>query len=146
MKRKIDNFLLKWKDEENRKPLVIYGTKQVGKTYTALSFGEENFGSTVYIDATNFNVLNELLKKENTIDSVISKLEEYTYKKIEKGNTLIVVDNINNPEIVNYFKPFGRFKNDYHVILIVSLRESLSKLKEKNYNINLCFQWTLKNT
>ena len=129
MKRKIDSFLIKWKDEENRKPLVIYGTKQVGKTYTALSFGEENFESTVYVDATNFEVLNELLKKENTIDSVVAKLEEYTYKKIEKNKTLIVVDNINNPEIVNYFKPFGRFKNDYHVILIVSLRENLSKFK-----------------
>ena len=129
MKRKIDSFLIKWKDDENRKPLVIYGTKQVGKTYTALSFGEDNFESTVYVDATNFSVLNELLKKENTIDSVISKLEEYTYKKIEKNNSLIIIDNINNPEIVNYFKPFGRFKNDYHVILIVSLRESLSKFK-----------------
>ena len=87
MKRKIDNFLVKWKDEEGRKPLVIYGTKQVGKTYTAISFGEEYFDNTVYIDGNNFTVLNELLKKENTIDSVISKLEEFTSEKIEKNKT-----------------------------------------------------------
>ena len=129
MKRKIDNFLVKWKDEEGRKPLVIYGTKQVGKTYTAISFGEEYFDNTVYIDGNNFTVLNELLKKENTIDSVISKLEEFTSEKIEKNKTLLIVDNINEPDLVNYFKPFGKFKNDYHVILIVSLRENLSKFK-----------------
>jgi len=129
MKRKIDNFLVKWKNEEGRKPLIIYGTKQVGKTYTAIQFGEEYYENTVYIDGNNFNVLNELLKKENTIDSVISKLEDFTSEKIEKNNTLLIIDNVNEPELVNYFKPFGRFKNDYSIIIIVSIRENLSKFK-----------------
>ena len=129
MKRKIDDFLLKWKSEETRKPLVIYGTKQVGKTYTAIKFGEENYSNIVYIDGTNEDVLCSLFKKETTYDGMISRIEEYTSEKVEKNETLIIVDNIINPEIVNAFKPFGKFKNDYHIILIVSLRENLSKFK-----------------
>ena len=53
MKRKIEDFLVHWKNEETRKPLVIYGTKQVGKTYTAIKFGEEEYKNTVYLDGNN---------------------------------------------------------------------------------------------
>ena len=129
MKRKIEDFLVHWKNEETRKPLVIYGTKQVGKTYTAIKFGEEEYKNTVYIDGNNDQELLEVLKKENTFDGVIAKLEEYTSETIEKNTTLLIVDNIINPDLVNIFKPFGKFKNDYHVILIISLRENLSKFK-----------------
>jgi predicted AAA+ superfamily ATPase len=129
MKRKIEDFLVHWKNEETRKPLVIYGTKQVGKTYTAIKFGEEEYKNTVYIDGNNDQELLEVLKKENTFDGVIAKLEEYTNETIEKNTTLLIVDNIINPDLVNIFKPFGKFKNDYHVILIISLRENLSKFK-----------------
>ena len=53
MERKIFQFLLHWKNEEFRKPLVIYGSKQVGKTYSALKFGETNYKNTIYIDVSN---------------------------------------------------------------------------------------------
>ena len=76
MKRKIEDFLIHWKNEETRKPLVIYGTKQVGKTYTAIEFGENEYGNTVYIDGNNDVELLNVLKKENTFDGVISRLEE----------------------------------------------------------------------
>ena len=42
MKRKIDDFLIHWKNEEDRKPLIIYGSKGVGKTYTSILFGQKN--------------------------------------------------------------------------------------------------------
>jgi len=53
MKRKIDEHLLKWKKEINRRPLMIYGNKQVGKTYSVLQFGEENYKNVVYFNTEN---------------------------------------------------------------------------------------------
>ncbi len=129
MERKIDKFLEHWQIDVNRKPLVIYGTKQVGKTYTVLKFGENNYRSVVYIDANNNKVLDEALKKQNTIDGIIAQLSNVSKEEIVKDDTLVVLDNVNDPNIVNTIKTLGRFKNDYHVILITSLKENLSKFK-----------------
>lgn len=129
MERKIDKFLEHWQIDVNRKPLVIYGTKQVGKTYTVLKFGENNYRSVVYIDANNNKVLDEALKKQNTIDGIIAQLSNVSKEEIVKDDTLVVLDNVNDPNVVNTIKTLGRFKNDYHVILITSLKENLSKFK-----------------
>lgn len=129
MERKVVKFLEHWQMDENRKPLVVYGGKQVGKTYTVLKFGEENYSNVVYIDANDNKALIEALKKQNTIDGIINALSNLTKEKIEKNITLIVIDNVNDVEIVNTIKTIGKFKNEYHVILITSLRENLSKFK-----------------
>ncbi|MBR1386650.1 MAG: ATP-binding protein [Bacilli bacterium] len=129
MERKIVKFLEHWQLDPNRKPLVVYGSKQVGKTYTVLKFGEDNYNNVVYIDTDNNKKLIELLKKQNTIDGIISKLSEITNQEIAKDDTLVVLDNVNDVEIVNTIKTIGKFKNDYHVILITSLRDNLSKFK-----------------
>ena len=129
MERKIVKFLEHWKDEPLRKPLVVYGSKQVGKTYTVLEFGEKNYNNVVYIDANDDVILSQNLKKEKTMDSVISYLSSYTQSQINKNDTLVVIDNVNSVDIVNAIKIFGKFKNDYHIIIITSLRENLSKFK-----------------
>ena len=129
MERKITSFLKRWKEDENRKPLVVYGSKQVGKTYTVLKFGEENYSNVVYIDANDNRVLKEALKKQNTIDGIISKLSEISEQEITKNDTLVVMDNLNDVDIVNTIKTIGKFKNEYHVILITSLRDNLNKFK-----------------
>lgn len=129
MERKILKFLRHWKSEENRKPLLVYGSKQVGKTYTVLEFGSYEYSNVVYIDANNNDELISNLKKEKTIDSIVNFLREYTLENIVKNETLIVIDNVNSVDIVNTFKTFGKFKNDYHVIIITSLKENLSKFK-----------------
>ena len=129
MERKIDKFLEHWQVDVNRKPLVIYGTKQVGKTYSVLKFGEKNYRNVVYIDANNNKVLNEALKKQNTIDGIIAQLSFVSNQGIIKDDTLVILDNVNDTNIVNTIKTLGRFKNDYHVIIITSLKENLSKFK-----------------
>lgn len=63
------------------------------------------------------------------MDSVISYLSSYTQSQINKNDTLVVIDNVNSVDIVNAIKIFGKFKNDYHIIIITSLRENLSKFK-----------------
>ena len=129
MERKIIKFLEHWQTDINRKPLVVYGSKQVGKTYTVLQFGNDNYGNVVYFDANNNKLLVESLKKQNTIDGIISILSEISKKEIVKNDTLVVIDNVNEVEIVNTIKTLGKFKNDYHVILITSLKDNLSKFK-----------------
>ena len=129
MERKIVTFLKKWKNDENRKPLLVYGSKQVGKTYTVIDFGEKEYGNVVYLDGNNEEFLINSLKKEKTIESIISKLREITNEEIVKNNTLIVFDNLNSVEVVNTIKTFGKFKNEYHIIMITSLRDNLSKFK-----------------
>lgn len=129
MERKIDKFLEHWQLDSNRKPLVVYGSKQVGKTYTILKFGENNYHNTVYIDTNNNTKLVEALKKQNTIDGIINELSAISNKEITKDDTLVVLDNVNNVDIVNTIKTIGKFKNDYHIILITSLKDNLSKFK-----------------
>ena len=104
MERKIVKFLEHWKDEPLRKPLVVYGSKQVGKTYTVLEFGEKNYNNVVYIDANDDVILSQNLKKEKTMDSVISYLSSYTQSQINKNDTLVVIDNVNSVNIVNAIK------------------------------------------
>ena len=50
MERKISNELLKWKNDLNRKPLILYGPRQVGKTYSTIKFGEDEYKTLVYIN------------------------------------------------------------------------------------------------
>ena len=129
MKRKIDDFLLHWKREENRKPLIIYGSKEVGKTYTSILFGVNNYKDTVYIDCEDEERVLSYLKKENNYEGFIKSLEEYSKKTIEKNDTLLILDNVNSEEIVNYFRSFGKFKTDYHIILISSSKNNINKFK-----------------
>ncbi len=129
MERKINKFLEKWQFDVNRKPLVVYGSKQVGKTYTVLKFGENNYRNTIYFDANNNKKLLEVLQKQNTIDGIINALSDLSKQEIVKNETLIVIDNVNDVEIVNTIKTLGKFKNDYHVIIVTSLKDNLSKFK-----------------
>lgn len=139
MERKVLKFLKYWKNEDNRKPLVVYGSKQVGKTYTVLKFGEEEYSNVVYIDANDNDTLVSGLKKEKTMDSIISLFKSYSGEDIIKNETLVVIDNVNNVDIVNSIKTFGKFKNDYHIILITSLKENLSKFKGEELQFKSVF-------
>ncbi|MDD6879353.1 MAG: DUF4143 domain-containing protein [bacterium] len=129
MKRKIEQHLINWKNNINRKPMVLYGNKQVGKTYSALKFGEEHYKNTVYFNADNNFELYKIFKKERTIDRIISRLEIISNETISEEDTLIIFDNLNDNDIVSGIKLFGRNKNNYHIILITSLKENLKSFK-----------------
>ena len=94
-----------------------------------MKFGENNYRHTIYFDANDNKVLMEGLKKQNTIDGIISFLSELSHQEILKNESLVVIDNVNDVEIVNTIKTLGKFKNEYHVILITSLKDNLSKFK-----------------
>ena len=137
MKRKIDEMLLKWKNNGEKKPLMIYGNKQVGKTYSVLKFGEENYKNIAYFNTNNNIELYKILKKERTIDRIIMNLSVLSNETILEGDTLIVFDNLSDPEISNAIRVFGRNRHNYHVILISSLKENLKQMKCEEFQYRM---------
>jgi len=128
MERKIYNDLLKWK-KEMKKPLLLYGAKQVGKTYSVVEFAKKNYKNVVYFNTENYKELIDILKKEKTPEKIILKLSVLSGETIFKEDTLIILDNVNDNNIVKTIKLFGREGNLYHIIMITSRKENLSKFK-----------------
>lgn len=137
MKRKIEEHLLRWKNDINKRPLMIYGNKQVGKTYSVLKFGEEHYKNTVYFNTDNNIELYKILKRERTIDRIISHLSILSGESILEDDTLIVFDNLLDSDIAGGIKVFGRNKHNYHIVLISSLKENLKKFKCEEFQYRM---------
>ena len=129
MERKIEKFLKKWKSDKVGKPLVIYGSKQIGKTFTILKFGRENYKNTIYINTENNKRLLELFKKEKSVDRIIEGLQHLTGETIFKEDSLIIFDNLLDIEIAKGIKLFGSEQSKYNIITITSKREKLNEFK-----------------
>ena len=128
MERKIEEFLKKWQKDTARKPLVLYGPKQVGKTFTALNFGKTEYKNTIYFNTENNEELLNLFSKEKTPEKIILNLSLLSGETILKDDTLIILDNVNDKEIVKGLKLFNS-DYKYHLIAITSRRENLADFK-----------------
>ena len=137
MERKINKFLLKWKTDLIRKPLLIIGTRQVGKTYTALDFGKQNYQYVAYFNTDHNTILKDLFKKERSITRLAEALSIISEVPIVKNDTLIIFDNVTDEEIIKGIKLFGYDKNDYHVIAITSSRDSLLKFRGEEFQYKI---------
>ena len=133
MERKITDDLLKWKRDSNKKPLVLYGSKGVGKTYSVLDFGEHKYKNVVYFDCTNNLELFEIFAKEKTLDKIILKLSMLSSESIFYEDTLIVFDNCSNAEFIKALKIFSKDEKKYDVIIITSRRDILNKIKGEEF-------------
>ena len=129
MERKIEEFFLKWKNDIIRKPLILYGPKQIGKTFTALQFGKKEYKNSIYINTDNNKEIIELFKKEKSTEKIILKISLISGETILKNDTLIIFDNINDIEIVRGLKLFGSEHSEYNIIAITSRRENLNDFK-----------------
>ena len=137
MERKINKFLLKWKTDLIRKPLLIIGTRQVGKTYTALDFGKQNYQYVAYFNTDHNTILKDLFKKERSITRLAEALSIISEVPIVKNDTLLIFDNVTDEEIIKGIKLFGYDKNDYHVIAITSSRDSLLKFRGEEFQYKI---------
>ena len=140
MERKINNFLKKWKRDVARKPLLIYGNKQVGKTYSVLEFGKEEYKNVVYFNSENYAELIKVFKTEKTSDKIIFKLSLLSGEKIMKNDTLLVIDNVNNLDIIKGIKLFATENPNYHIIMITSLKANLSRFKGEELQFKQMYQ------
>ena len=129
MERKIEKFYQKWKKDIIRKPLILYGPKQVGKTFSTLAFGRKEYKNTIYFNTENNKELLELFRKERTIDKIILQLSLLSGETILKDDTLIIFDNLTDNDIVKGLKLFGSEHSKYHIIAITSKKEKLAEFK-----------------
>lgn len=129
MERKIEAFFIKWKKDIIRKPLILYGPKQIGKTFTVLNFGKKEYKNVVYFNTENNPEIVDLFAKEKNLDKIILNLSLMSGETILKEDTLIVLDNLESIEIVKGLKLFGSEHSKYHIIAITSRREKLNEFK-----------------
>ena len=129
MERKISLYLQKWKNDVVRKPLLLYGPRQIGKTFSALEFGEKEYKNVVYFNLLNNNEITTMLEKEKSTEKIILKLSLSCGETIMPNDTLIIFDNVDNIEVVKTIKIFGGELSKYHIIMITSKRENINKFK-----------------
>ena len=94
MYRKAIEDLHKWKNKENKKPLIIRGARQVGKTWLMKEFGNIAYTDTVYINFENNSQMAGLFAADMKIDRIITGIEIYNGRKIDPKNTLLIFDEI----------------------------------------------------
>lgn len=130
MKRQITDYLLQWKESINRKPLIVRGARQVGKTYTIEAFGKELFDNYVRI---NFEETPELktIFQTNNVAEIIQSIELFTGKKLSEGKSLLFLDEIQAcPEAITVLRYFYEKMPRLYIISAGSLLDhQLSRLK-----------------
>lgn len=136
MERKIDKFFHKWKNDLIRKPLILYGPKQVGKTFSALKFGEKEYKNIAYFNTDNNKELLSLFKKERQADRLILNLSLICGETILPDDTLLIFDNLDEGIIAKGLKVL----TTHHVIGITSRRSILQELKGEEYQFKGMFQ------
>ena len=122
MKRLIEQRLYEWKNSLNRKPLLIYGARQIGKTYSMLTFGKEHYANVVYCNFESTMDLHAIFERNLDPERIVSAISAMYNTEITKGNTLIIFDEIQACErALTSLKYFQEQANDYHVIAAGSL-------------------------
>jgi predicted AAA+ superfamily ATPase len=117
MKRHAEQVLYRWKDSEFRKPLLIYGARQVGKTWLMKNFGQQNFKNYLYINFEKEVSFRGLFEQDYDPKRIIRALEIYTNSTITIGETLVILDEIQEARgAVTSFKYFKEELPELHII------------------------------
>lgn len=122
MQRYIKEQLIEWKNSYNRKPLILRGARQVGKTYILKEFGEEEYEGVAYFNFDHDEALKELFTNTKDPKRILEQLVFATGKVIKPEKTLIIFDEIQEcPDALNSLKYFCEEANEYHIVCAGSL-------------------------
>ncbi len=122
MKRDIYQFLEAWKHSRRRKPLILNGARQVGKTYALRHFGETSYEKVAYLNFEKNEKLSQYFEGTLNPKELIKILSIHTEIEIEPENTLLIFDEVqNSPRALNSLKYFCEEANAYHVVAAGSL-------------------------
>ncbi|MCI7605536.1 MAG: ATP-binding protein [Spirochaetales bacterium] len=114
--------LLKWKQSKYRKPLIIEGARQVGKTWLMKEFGKTAYADTVYINFDSNSRMSELFSSDLDTDRLIRGLELYIGRKINPNNSLLIFDEVQEvPRALTSLKYFYENAPEYHIVCAGSL-------------------------
>ena len=114
--------LYKWKNNKRRKPLIIEGARQVGKTWLMKEFGKQAYADTVYINFDSNSRMADLFSADLDTDRLIMGLELYAGRKINPDNTLLIFDEVQEvPRALASLKYFYENAPQYHIVCAGSL-------------------------
>lgn len=122
MERQVSQKLIKWKESKNRKPLILKGARQVGKTYILKQFGQENYEGVAYFNFDHDKSLYNLFTNTKDPKRILEQLSFIYGKAILPHKTLIIFDEIQEcPNALNSLKYFQEEENEYHIVAAGSL-------------------------
>lgn len=122
MQRFIMEKLIAWKNSKDRKPLILKGARQVGKTYILKEFGAKYYDNVAYFNFDHDEGLSELFLNTKDPKRIMEQLSLASDKKINPGTTLIIFDEIQEcPNALNSLKYFQEEANEYHIACAGSL-------------------------
>ena len=122
MKRKLYSQLIEWKNSSTRKPLILEGARQVGKTWLMKEFGKNEYEDMVYVNCANNDFARNLFLHDLVPQRIIRDIVANTGKRIVAGRTLIIFDEIQDaPKGITSLKYFCEDAPDYHIIAAGSL-------------------------
>ncbi len=114
--------LIEWKISSDRKPLIIEGARQVGKTWLMKEFGRKMYKNTVYINFDSNSVMADLFASDLNTDRLIMGIEIYAGHKIDPNDTLLIFDEIQEvPHALSSLKYFCENAPQYHIVCAGSL-------------------------
>ena len=122
MKRKLYDSLVEWKDSPNRKPLILEGARQVGKTWLLKEFGRKEYENMVYVNCADDSFAKILFTSDLKPKRIVRDIEANTGQKILAGKTLVFFDEIQeSPQGISALKYFCEDAPELHVVVAGSL-------------------------
>lgn len=135
MKRDLISKLIDWKDSNLRKPLILLGARQFGKTYLLKDFGKSNYQNTAYISFESNQEYLEIFKRDKNPNRIIKELSYLLKLKIEPQKTLIIFDDVQKaPDVICSLKYFCEDANEYHIACAATSLEN-SSLQHKVFPV-----------
>lgn len=117
MKRLVENELIKWKESTSKKPLLIHGARQVGKTWLMKNFGETAFENVIYINFEKEIQLRNIFEQDYNPERIVKLIEIHANQKIIAGQTLVIFDEIQEAKgALTSLKYFREEMNQLHII------------------------------
>lgn len=132
MKRSLSSELIKWKNRQDRKPLILWGARQTGKTWLLREFGRAEFANTVYISFYNNRRMASIFDQDYDVHRIINSIEIAMHVTINPSDTLLIFDEVQNAsKVVESLKYFCEDAPEYAVaaagsLLGVALHEGIS--------------------
>ncbi len=143
MERTVFHRFVEWKESADRKPLVINGARQVGKTWLLREFAHRMYAKEAYLVCRKNQLLAQVFKQDFDTDRILRALRAMTGVDITPGDTLIILDEIQDiPEAIEALKYFCEEAPDYHIavagsLLGISIHEQVSFPVGKVNEINV---------
>ena len=122
MKRDLYQSLIAWKHSDRRKPLILRGARQTGKTYLLKEFAANEYQNHVYVNFEEQSGMSDALKEDLGVERIVEYLGILSGQAIVPGETLIIFDEIqSSPQTLKALKYFNEKLNEYHIVAAGSL-------------------------